>query len=74
VGLEFDPQQRDKYHPLLAYVYLADGRMLNGTIAEEGYAYPATFLPNARYFERFRAAVPDIRERGQGPCGNKSGR
>jgi micrococcal nuclease len=39
VGLELDVQKIDPYGRLLAYVYLPDGKMFNGTLLEEGYAH-----------------------------------
>lgn len=39
VGLELDVQKIDPYGRLLAYVYLPDKKMFNGTLLEEGYAH-----------------------------------
>lgn len=38
VRLETDRQERDRYHRLLAYVYLPDGRLLNRLLLEKGLA------------------------------------
>lgn len=58
VYLEFDIQQRDKYGRLLAYVYI-DGHMFNKTLLEKGYAKIATFPPNVKYVDEFRAITSD---------------
>src|SRR5712692_10203836 len=42
VQLEYDQQPRDKYHRLLAFVWLSVGRMLNETIVCEGYGNALT--------------------------------
>ncbi len=40
VTLRLEPAStRDKYHRLLAYIVLEDGRMLNRILVEQGYAY-----------------------------------
>ncbi|MGD0077732.1 MAG: thermonuclease family protein [Sedimentisphaerales bacterium] len=39
IHLEPDRKTRDKYHRLLAYVQLPDGRFLNEELLSEGYAY-----------------------------------
>lgn len=54
VLLEFDVQQRDKYGRLLAYVYL-NNKMFNETLLEKGYAKIATYPPNVKYVEKFKA-------------------
>lgn len=53
VRIAFDIEKRDRYHRLLAYVYLADGRMLNDVIIRNGYASPLTIPPNVKYRTRF---------------------
>ncbi|MFA6133104.1 MAG: thermonuclease family protein [Phycisphaerae bacterium] len=57
VTLELEHSRtRDKYNRLLAYVYLADGRMLNRLIVAEGYGYadPRYDHPYKREFERLQ--------------------
>ncbi len=66
LGLEFDVQKNDRYGRLLAYAYLADGRMLNEVIARAGFAAPMTIPPNVRYVERFRAACDQARRERAG--------
>jgi micrococcal nuclease len=62
LGLE----ERDRYGRALAYVWLADGRMFNGLLAERGYATPLTIAPNVEYAELFLAAARRAREAGRG--------
>lgn len=59
-------EERDRYGRALAYVWLDDGRMLNGLLAEEGYALPLSIAPNVDFAERFVAAARRARERGTG--------
>lgn len=54
VKLEFDVQQRDKYGRLLAYVYIGD-KMVNKELLTAGMAKVATFPPNVKYVEEFKA-------------------
>lgn len=61
VLLEFDVQQRDKYGRLLAYVYL-NNKMFNETLLEKGYAKIATYPPNVKYVEKFKAISGDYTE------------
>jgi micrococcal nuclease len=53
IKIEFDVEKRDRYHRLLGYVYLPDGRMLNDIIIRNGYASPLTIPPNVKYRGRF---------------------
>lgn len=66
VYLEFDVDVADSNGRLLAYAYLADGRMVNEVLLEEGYAQLYTFPPNVRYVERFRRAQRAGREAQRG--------
>lgn len=66
VLLETDVQQRDKYHRILAYVWLSNKTMLNEAIVRAGYAQPATFPPNVKYQALFLAAARDAREKKRG--------
>ena len=51
IRLEADPQNanRDKYHRLLRYLYLPDGRLLNAEIIRQGYGSAYTRFPSARW-------------------------
>lgn len=68
VRLEFDVQERDKYGRLLAYIWL-DNKLFNETLVEKGYAQIATFPPNVKYVERFKAAQQRAREANLGLWG-----
>lgn len=56
VSIELDVQERDQYGRILAYVYL-EGKMVNKTLLEEGYAVMSTYPPNVKYVDDFRAIV-----------------
>lgn len=62
VKLEFDVSPTDKYGRLLAYVYLENGEMLNEKLLKEGYAQVATYPPNVKYVENFKAIQKEARE------------
>jgi micrococcal nuclease len=62
VGVE----ERDRYGRLLAYVWLADGRMLNRLLVEQGYAEPLTIPPNVEFADVFRAAARAARQAARG--------
>ncbi len=55
VNVEFDVEQRDKYGRLLGYLWGKDGRMINETMLESGYAVLFTLPPNVKYAGRFTA-------------------
>jgi micrococcal nuclease len=69
IQIEFDKQTRDKYRRLLAYVFLADGKMLNEEIVKAGYANLMTYPPNLKYQERFLKAYQNARENNRGLWG-----
>ncbi|MCU6792546.1 thermonuclease family protein [Paenibacillus sp. WQ 127069] len=54
VKLERDVSERDKYKRLLYYVYLGD-KMFNEILLEKGLARVATFPPDVKYVDQFRA-------------------
>lgn len=66
VTLELDVAVHDQYGRLLAYVWLADGRMVNEEMARAGFAVPLVYPPNVRYIERIRGAAAEARERRLG--------
>lgn len=66
VTLEFDVEKTDKYNRLLAYVYLEDGTMLNKKLLEEGYAKLATYPPNVKYVDEFKAIQKEARKENRG--------
>jgi micrococcal nuclease len=65
VGLEPDVSETDQFGRLLRYVWV-DGRMVNATLVEEGYATATTFPPDARYADLFAALEAEAREGGRG--------
>lgn len=69
VRYRLGPEERDRYGRLLAYVWLGDGRFLNGLIARRGFGRQLTIPPNVDYAERIGAAVRRAREDGLGLWG-----
>jgi micrococcal nuclease len=65
VRLEYDWDTIDKYGRTLAYVYLADGRMLNSEIIKQGYGHAYTRFP-FKYMEQFRRYERTARDQGLG--------
>lgn len=55
VRLAFDVERKDRYGRTLAYVWLGHA-LLNETLVRQGFATVATFPPDVKYVERFRAA------------------
>ncbi len=68
VQLEFDVERVDPFDRTLAYVWL-DGDLANERIVADGYAVVATFPPNVKYVDHFRAAERLARERSRGLWG-----
>lgn len=66
VRLEFDEDRIDPYERTLAYVYLADGRMMNELLVRRGFAVVTIYQPNDRHQGRLRAAQARARSRGAG--------
>ncbi len=67
VSLEPDPEcsNRDKYHRLLRYVYLEDGKLLNAEIIAQGYGFAYTKYPFSR-MEEFRRLERRARREAHG--------
>lgn len=61
VLIDFDQEKYDKYHRLLGYIYLKDGRFLNEEIMKAGYAVPMNIAPNTKYAQRFNGIYQGIR-------------
>jgi micrococcal nuclease len=59
-------EDTDRYGRALAYVWLKDGRMFNGMLAEQGYATPLTIPPNVEYAPYFVAAARRARAARRG--------
>ena len=66
VRLEFDVQQYDEYHRLLAYVYLMDGSFVNAQMVKAGYAYAYPIKPDVRYAQEFRRLYNEARNHHRG--------
>ena len=66
IYLEKDVSETGPYGRLLRYVYLPDGRMVNEILVEEGWAEAATYPPDVKYADRFRAAERAAREAKRG--------
>jgi len=67
VRIEFDAETatHDRYGRTLAYVYLADGSLVNLEIVEQGYGHAYTRFPFSKV-EQFREAERDAREAQRG--------
>lgn len=59
-------EERDRFGRPLAYLWLADGRMLNELLVERGYATPLTIAPNVEYSDLFVAAARRARAASRG--------
>ena len=67
IWLEYDRVRRDQYGRTLAYVYLADGTLLNLRIIEAGFGFAYTKHPfRADLMRRFRQAERRARDTDQG--------
>lgn len=66
VRLEFDRQRQDRYGRQLAYVFLADGTMVNERLVGEGLAYCLYRSPNDRYGQHLRARQREALGAGRG--------
>lgn len=64
--LELDLERRDRYGRTLAYLYTADGRMLNEEMARAGFALVLIYPPNVKHVERIREAVEAAQETRSG--------
>ena len=59
-------EPRDRYGRALVYVWLRDGRFLNGLLVERGFATPLTIPPNVDYAKLFVAAARRARRAERG--------
>ena len=71
IRLEFDVERHDKFHRLLAYVYLPDGTFVNAELVRQGYARLMTFPPNVKYADLFRKLQTEAREAKRGLWGSR---
>lgn len=65
VRLEYDVQPHDKYHRLLAYVYVGD-TFVNAELLRQGYAHQLTIPPNVKYVDAFKRLAREAREAKRG--------
>jgi micrococcal nuclease len=61
VRLELDVERRDRDERLLAYIWRADGVLVNLALLEAGEARLLTIPPNIRHADRFRACAAAAR-------------
>jgi micrococcal nuclease len=66
---ETDVRVRDQFGRELAYLFLANGAMVNEQMAKTGYATALVYPPNVKYVERIRAAVAEARKLKRGLWG-----
>jgi micrococcal nuclease len=69
VYLETDAEATDHYGRLLAYVWTADGEMVNRRLVQAGYAQPLAIAPNTRYAAEFKRLAEEARLAGVGLWG-----
>lgn len=81
VRLEHDPSQAglDDYGRELAYVWLADGRLANELVIDEGFAFEYTYDEAYEYQDRLRTAQADAERSTRGlwapqACDGRTGR
>ncbi len=66
VFLEYDLDRDDAYGRTLAYVWRADGQLVNERLLLQGVAVVAVYPPNIKYETRFRAAMQTAQAAGAG--------
>ena len=69
IKLELDKEKWDRYNRLLAYVLLADNRMLNKIILEEGFAKLMIYGRNRKYSKEFRSLEEKAKSKNKGLWG-----
>ncbi len=57
---------RDKYGRTLAWLWLSDGRFVNGLLVQQGYAQVYTFADNPEHADLLRACQQEARAAGRG--------
>jgi micrococcal nuclease len=65
VRVEYDWNRKDKYNRTLAYIYLADGTLVNAEIIRQGYGAAYTRFP-FKYLDEFRKLEREARARERG--------
>jgi micrococcal nuclease len=74
VRVEYDWNRKDKYNRTLAYIYLADGTLVNAEIIRQGYGVAYTRFP-FKYLDEFRKIEREARGNERGlwaPAGSTS--
>ena len=66
IGLEFDKERHDRYGRLLAYIFLADGSLLNSQMLENGLAFYLHRRPNVKYENRLLKAQQEAMKAQKG--------
>jgi endonuclease YncB( thermonuclease family) len=66
VRLEYDPERRDRYDRLLAYVFLRDGLFANKELIRRGFAHVLVQTPKLTRFEELLQAQREAMEAGEG--------
>jgi micrococcal nuclease len=74
VRLELDVERYDRDKRLLAYVWRADGILVNLALLEAGHAQLLTISPNIRYADEFRACAAAARVARRGLWASADGR
>lgn len=66
VYLEYDTSEADRYGRRLAYVYFADGTMVQDWLLSNGYATVYTLEPDTKYAEHFEELESQAKEQEVG--------
>lgn len=66
IRLKFDKKHRDSQGRLLAYVYAADGRLINAELIKQGLGKPLITPPNIKNKELLLKAEEEARGAGRG--------
>lgn len=66
VYLEYDTSESDRYGRTLAYVYFADGTMVQDWLLSNGYATVYTLEPDTKYAEHFEELESQAKEQDIG--------
>ena len=64
--VELDVRATDQYDRTLAYLWRADGRMVNHEMVRGGWALVLVYPPNVRHVDRLRAAADSAKREGRG--------
>lgn len=69
VRLDQDVQKKDRYHRVLAYIYLLDGTFLNAELVKGGFAVVDTYPPNVKHVELLLKLQQEARDNKRGLWG-----